>query len=81
MAAISRLVTHGRFTHYGDSFMQMVPRYPNGLSDGDQRMVESMMRAMWANFFGIEVEQDPSALDWARTSGTTLAISSPASST
>lgn len=66
MAAISRLVTHGRFTHSGDSFMQMVPRYPSALSEGDQRVVESMMRAMWGTFFGIEVEQDPSALDWAR---------------
>ena len=66
VAAISRLVTHGRFTHNGDQYMQMVPRYPNGLSDQDQRTVESLMRAMWANFFGIEVENDTSALDWAK---------------
>lgn len=66
MAAISRLVTHRRFTHSGDSFMQMVPKYPRGLSERDQRAVESMMRAMWANFFGIEVERDPSALGWAQ---------------
>jgi hypothetical protein len=66
MAAISRLVTHRKLTHSGDSFMQMVPEYPNGLSERDQRTVESMMRAMWGSLYGHEVERDPSALDWAR---------------
>ena len=66
MAAISRLVTHRRFFHSGDSFMQMVPKYPKGLSERDQRAVESMMRATWGTLFGIEAERDPSALDWAR---------------
>ncbi len=66
MAAISRLVTHRKLTHTGDSVMQMVPRYPNGLSEPDQRVVESVMRAAWGTMFGIEVEQDDSALVWAR---------------
>lgn len=65
MAAISRMVTHGKFVHTGDSLMQMVPRYPSGLIEEDQRTVESLMRAMWGTLFGIEVEDDRSALDWA----------------
>ena len=66
IAAISRRVTHRRFVHSGDSFMQMVPKYPNGLSKQDQRAVESMMRAAWGTVFGIETGRDPSGLDWAR---------------
>jgi hypothetical protein len=66
MAAISRLVTHRKFMHSGDPLMQMVPKYPNGLSERDQRAVESIMRATWGTFFAIEVDRDPSALVWAR---------------
>jgi hypothetical protein len=66
MAAISRLVTHRKFMHSGDPLMQMVPKYPNGLSERDQRAVESMMRATWGTFFAIEVDRDPSAVVWAR---------------
>jgi hypothetical protein len=66
MAAISRLVTHGKFTHSGDSWMKKIPKYPRGLSDSDQRAVESIMRAMWGSMFGIEVERDASSLEWAR---------------
>ena len=66
MAAISRLVTHRKFVHSGDSVMQMVPRYPSGLSERDQRAVESVMRATWATIFGIEVDRDTFALVWAR---------------
>jgi hypothetical protein len=66
MAAISRLVTHRKISHSGDSVMQMVPKYPNGLNKQDQGVVESVMRAMWGSLFGMEVEQDSSTLDWAR---------------
>lgn len=58
MAAISRMVTHGRLAHSGDSFMQLVPKYPSGLTEADQRVVESMMRAMWGTLFVVETDRD-----------------------
>jgi hypothetical protein len=65
MAAISRRVTHGKFLHSGGPVMQMVPKYPTGLSERDQRAVESVMRATWATIFGMEADRDPAALIWA----------------
>ncbi len=66
MAAFSRLVTHGKIRHTGDSLMEMVPKYPYGLNAEEQGTVESLMRAMWGSLFGIELQRDPSALKWAR---------------
>lgn len=66
MAAISRMVTHGKFMYSVGSVMEMAPKYPNNLSEREQRMVESMMRATWGSMHGIEVSEDSSSLDWAR---------------
>jgi hypothetical protein len=66
MAAISRHVTHRRIRHPGGELMDMVPKYPGRLTESDQRTVESMIRAMWGALFGMEVDEDPSVLDWPR---------------
>ena len=66
MAAISRYVTHRRVAHPGGEIYDLVPKYPDRLGESDQRMVESVMRAMWLGLFGMEVSRDPSALDWPR---------------
>lgn len=66
MAAISRAVTHRAFRHPGDGVFDLVPRYPRGLSQSEQRQVESSMRAMWLNFYGMEVETYPETLTWPR---------------
>ena len=46
--------------------MDLVPKYPGRLNESEQRQVESMMRAMWGALFGMEVDEDPSVLDWPR---------------
>ncbi len=66
MAAISRYVTHGRIAHPGGEIYDLVPKYPGGLSESDQQAVESVMRAMWLGLVGMEVNEDPSVLDWPR---------------
>jgi hypothetical protein len=75
MAAISRLVTHQRISHPGGEAMDMVPKYPGRLNESEQRQVESMMRVMWGALFGIEVDGDPSVLDWPREFGLATARS------
>jgi hypothetical protein len=64
MAAISRRVTHGKLSHSGTGVLQLVPRYPDGLTVDEQRQVESAMRAMWLTTFGPEVDAHPEMLDW-----------------
>jgi hypothetical protein len=66
MAAISRAVTHGKFRHTGGGVLDLVPRYPQGLSESEQRQVESAMRAAWLNMFGMESEKYPEVLVWPR---------------
>jgi hypothetical protein len=66
MAAISRRVTHDKLSHSGEGTMKLVPKYPNGLSEPEQRQVESVMRAMWGSTFGWESEKYPEILDWPR---------------
>lgn len=66
MAAISRAVTHGTFRHGGGGIFDLVPRYPHGLSESEQRQVESSMRATWLNLFGMESEKYPDVLVWPR---------------
>lgn len=64
MAAISRRVTHGKLSHSGEGTMKLVPKYPNGLTESEQRQVESVMRAMWGSSFGMESEKYPELLQW-----------------
>lgn len=66
MAAFSRRVTHGKFAHSGDGVWKMVPRYPGGLTSSERAQVESVMRASWGSFFGMEVEKNPQPLEWSR---------------
>jgi hypothetical protein len=64
MAAISRRVVHGQLSHPGTGVYELIPKYPNGLTDEEQRAVESTIRAMWLSFFGMEVDAQPDLLDW-----------------
>jgi hypothetical protein len=66
MAAISRRVVHGKLSHPGTDVYKLIPKYPNGLTDEEQRAVESMIRAMWLSFFAMEVDAHPDLLDWPR---------------
>lgn len=66
MAAFSRRVKHGRFSHTGEGVMSLFPEYPH-LSEADRRAVESAMRAMWGSFHGIEAAEDPTVAAWSRT--------------
>jgi hypothetical protein len=66
MAAISRRVTHGKLSHSGLGVLELVPRYPGGLTKDEQRQVESAMRAMWLTMFGSETEAYPEMLKWPR---------------
>jgi hypothetical protein len=66
MAAISRRVTHGRLFHPGTGVYELIPKYPGGLTEDEQRQVESTMRAMWLASFGQETSEQPRLLDWPR---------------
>jgi hypothetical protein len=66
MAAFSRRVTHGKISHPGTGVFELFPKYPSGLSTRDQRQVESALRALWLNLFGLEVGEHPDVLDWPR---------------
>jgi hypothetical protein len=66
MAAFSRRVTHGKISHPGTGVFELFPKYPSGLSTRDQRQVESALRALWLNLFGLEVGEHPAVLDWPR---------------
>jgi hypothetical protein len=46
MAAISRRVVHGQLSHPGTGVYELISKYPNGLTDEEQRAVESTIRAM-----------------------------------
>lgn len=66
MAAFSRRVTHGKISHPGTGVFGLFPKYPSGLSTSEQRQVESALRALWLNLFGVEVGEHPDVLDWPR---------------
>ena len=66
MAAISRRVVHGHLSHPGTGVYELIPKYPDGLTDEEQSAVESTIRAMWLSFFGMEVDAHPDLLDWPR---------------
>jgi Family of unknown function (DUF5677) len=66
MAAISRRVTHGKLSHSGMGVLELVPRYPSGLTKDGQLRVESAMRAVWLTMFGSEAEAHPETLEWPR---------------
>jgi hypothetical protein len=66
MAAFSRRVVHGQFSHPGTGVYELIPKYPGGLTDDDQRAVESTIRAMWLSLFGAEVDEQPDLLEWPR---------------
>jgi hypothetical protein len=66
MAAISRKVTHRKFSHSGGGVFDLVPKYPTGLTKAEQGQVESAMRAMWLNMLGMEAEKFPEVLAWPR---------------
>jgi hypothetical protein len=65
MSAIMRLAVRGRFTYTDDPIIRKVPDYPSRLSEADQRLVESVMRACWGSLSAVE-EQDGQPRDiWA----------------
>lgn len=66
MAAFSRRVTHGKMSHPGTGVFKLFPRYPNALTESEQRQVESVLRATWLAFFGHEAENYPDVLQWPR---------------
>jgi len=66
MAAISRRVTHRKISHPGGGVFDLVPKYPHGLTKDELAQVESAMRAIWINLFGMEAEKYPDALAWSR---------------
>jgi hypothetical protein len=64
MAAFSRRVVHGKFSHPGTGVWGLFPRYPDNLSEEDQRAVESVLRAGWGGLYGMEIEEFPELLNW-----------------
>lgn len=65
--AIRGLVVGRKFTHTGDEVMQMVPLWPDQLSENDRKKVESVLRSM---FMAFEAAQPPEAsaarTDWVQ---------------
>jgi hypothetical protein len=66
MAAFSRRVVHGQFSHPGTGVYELIPKYPGGLTNDGQRAVESTIRALWLSLFGAEVDEQPDLLEWPR---------------
>ena len=66
MAAFSRRVTHRRFAHPGTGVWTLFSKYPSGLNEGEQRQVESCLRASWMAMFATEAEEHPEVLEWPR---------------
>lgn len=65
MVAIARRVTHGKiFFQQGSAFHLLAPKYPSGLTESEQRQVESMMRASYASALGAESIKYPEIVSW-----------------
>lgn len=64
MLAISRQAKHRKISFASGSAFELAPRYPQGLTQDEQRMLETAMRASWGSWFVGDLMKDPALLQW-----------------
>ncbi len=65
LMSLARQAKHGKWSFQRGSILELVPKYPTGLSTSEQATLESVIRASWMAWFGMYLEDHPEPKEWS----------------
>jgi hypothetical protein len=67
LMSMARQAKHRKWSYQRGSILDLVPKYPDGLSTSEQGMLETSIRASWMAWFGAYLQNHQEPKQWSRS--------------